>query len=179
MKPSGICSILFPISLIFIEFHFRKRNSKNFIGFDCVIEIDVVKMFDLKAVVNKIGLPYSYFSPCIRQVPVQILFTPDIVHAYWIHPRPTYCRRGKVLWLVVVKRSIKQERYKSKGKHISYIYILATDWRRPHCRSALIDDCWPSKETFFEMLACNYDERTVKKWWLFQIWQWSGQHRLC
>lgn len=86
MKPSGICSILFPISLIFIEFHFRKRNSKNFIGFDCVIEIDVVKMFDLKAVVNKIGLPYSYFSPCIRQVPVQILFTPDIVHAYEYTP---------------------------------------------------------------------------------------------
>lgn len=131
------------------------------------------------AVVNRIGLPYSYFIPCIRHVPVQILFTPDIVHAYWIHPRPTYCRRGKVLWLVVVKRSIKQERYKSKAKHISYIYILATNWRRPHCCSALIDDCWPSKETFFEMLACNYDERTVKKWWLFQIWQWSGQHRLC
>lgn len=136
-------------------------------------------MFDLKAVVNRIGLPYSYFIPCIRHVPVQILFTPDIVHAYWIHPRPTQCRRGKVLWLVVVKRSIKQERYKSKAEHISYIYILATDWRRPHCCSALIDDCWPSKDTFFEMLACNYDERTVKKWWLFQIWQWSGQHRLC
>lgn len=108
----------------------------------------------------------------------------DIVYTWYCPrllntPRPTYCRRGKVLWLVVVKRSIKQERYKSKAEHISYIYILATDWRRPHCCSALIDDCWPSKETFFEMLACNYDERTVKKWWLFQIWQWSGQHRLC
>lgn len=131
---------------------------------------------------TELGYHIPISSPVYVMFPYRYCLHLIVYHAYWIHPRPTYCRRGKVLWLVVVKRSIKQERYKSKAKHISYIsyiYILATNWRRPHCCSALIDDCWPSKETFFEMLACNYDERTVKKWWLFQIWQWSGQHRLC
>lgn len=44
IKPAGICAIYFPIFFIFLEFHFRKSYSKNFIGLDCVVEIDVVQL---------------------------------------------------------------------------------------------------------------------------------------
>lgn len=70
---------LFPVFFIFLEFHFRKRNSKNFIGFDCVVKIDVVKMFSSSGQQNwvTISLFHSLYTSSPRT---------DIVYT-WYCPR--------------------------------------------------------------------------------------------
>lgn len=159
IKPIGICSYS-PSSLSFLNFTSEKEIQRILLVLIALLNRcceNVFKQWSTElgyhipiSLLVCVKSPYRYCLHLILSTPIE--YTPDVMST------------GQVLWLVVVKRSIKQERYKSKAEHISYIYILATNWRRPHSCSALIDDCWPSKETFFEMLACNYDERTVKKW---------------
>lgn len=71
--------LLFSVFFIFLEFHFRKGNSKNFIGFDCVVKIDVVKMFSSSGQQNwvTISLFHSLYTSSPRT---------DIVYT-WYCPR--------------------------------------------------------------------------------------------